>query len=85
MKYHPIVRTNSSTEETTVIYTEDEFNLHEYFFLIFSAVFIITMLCVLSSFLFNRCVTKCCIAREQSAALISRQVTANAFAKTIQG
>ena len=74
MKYHPIMRTDSSTEDTSVIYTEDEFNLHEYFFLIFSAVFVIIMLCVLSTFLFNRCVMKCCIIREQRVSRSSRQV-----------
>ena len=68
------MRTDSSTEETSVIYTEDEFNLHEYFFLIFSAVFIIIMLCILSTFIFNRCVMKCCIFREQSVSRSSRQV-----------
>ena len=68
------MRTDSSTEETSVIYTEDEFNLHEYFFLIFSVVFIIIMACVLSTFLFNHCVLKCCIIREQSVTLSSRQV-----------
>ena len=71
------MRTDSSTEDTSVIYTEDEFNLHEYFFLIFSAVFIIIMVCVLSTFLFNHCVLKCCIIREQSQSvtLRSRQVS----------
>ena len=74
MKYHPIMRADSSTEETSVIYTEDEFNLHEYFFLIFSAVFIIIMLCILRTFIFNRCVTKCCIIREQRVSRSSGQV-----------
>ena len=68
------MRTDSSTEDTSVIYTEDEFNLHEYFFLIFSAVFIIIMLCILSTFLFNRCVMKCCIISEQRVSRSSRQV-----------
>ena len=51
---------NFTDEETSVVYTEDEFNMHEYFFLIFSAVFIMVMLCVLFPYLVNHCVNKCC-------------------------
>ena len=74
MKYHPIMKKNFSNEETSVIYTEDEFNLHEYFFLIFSAVFIIIMLCVLCTFIFNQCILKCCFVREQDVTFGSKEV-----------
>ena len=55
---------NFTDEETSVVYTEDEFNMHEYFFLIFSAVFIMVMLCVLFPYLVNYCVNKCCAVVE---------------------
>ena len=76
---------NFTNEETSVVYTEDEFNMHEYFFLIFSAVFIMVMLCVLFPYLVNHCVNKCCAVVEvdNSNEGDSKKVVATIKFKTI--
>ena len=49
---------NFSQEETLVVYTENKFIIHEYFFLIVSAVFLFIMCCFLLSYCVNRCINK---------------------------
>ena len=74
---------NFTGEEKSVIYTEDEFNLHEYFFLIFSAVFIVIMFFVIISYCVNRCLQKCEDCTSDSERYPPRNVSRMVWIETI--
>ena len=52
------------TNEEIVVYTKEEFNLHEYFFLIFSSIFILIMFVIILTYFINHCITSFCMIRK---------------------